>query len=85
MNATAEPMVTSLGSLSENDWQIISNNWARGIDWVVCKVGRKWMIMGQLGAGFPNFKTKTAAHDAATNLVLAESLHRHWVYEQAER
>jgi hypothetical protein len=67
---------TSLSKLSEHDWQIIRNRWARGVDWVVSKCGKKWQIMGDLGKGFPLFKTKKEAYEAATNLLLMESHHR---------
>jgi len=42
--------------------------WGRGINWNVAKVGKKWEITGRLGNGFPLFKTKTAAYEAASTL-----------------
>jgi hypothetical protein len=73
-----EPIETSLSKLSEHDWSILSNRWARGIDWNIEKLGKKWHILGDTG-GFPLFKTKSAAYDALTNLILAESHHRAWL------
>ena len=66
---------TSLSKLDDHEWNIIRNRWARGIDWCVGKVGRKWQVIDCFGRGWPLFKTKTAAHDAVSNLVVAES---HW-------
>lgn len=66
---------TSLSKLSEHDWQVLSNRWARGVDWYVRKVGKRhWTPIEALGR-FPLFTTKKAAELAATNLILAES---HW-------
>ena len=76
-----EPNKTSLSELPEHEWQIISHTWSHGIDWFVQKCGRKWLITLPIG-NFPLFKTKTAAYDAATNLVLMESKHRSWVSTQ---
>lgn len=74
-----EPMSTSLGSLSDHDWQIIRHRWARGIDWNVQKVGKRhWEIVGRIGQGFPLFRTKKAAYDIGDELVRREALHRHW-------
>jgi hypothetical protein len=72
-----EPISTSLGRLSEHDWQILSNRWARGVDWYVEKIGRYWAPAEVFGR-FPLFKTKRAAEEAATKLFLAESHHRAW-------
>jgi hypothetical protein len=66
---------TSLSTLSSDDWQILRGRWARGIDWVVSKVGRRWALSESFG-NFPLFKTKSAAYEAASNLILAESAHR---------
>jgi hypothetical protein len=66
---------TSLSSLSEHDWQILRNRWARGINWFVCKLGRKWTLTSDFGS-FPLFTTKTAAYEAGTALILAESAYR---------
>jgi len=77
---------TSLSKLDDHDWHILSSRWHRGIDWTVGKVGKRWEITGRLGEGFPLFKTKTAAHDAASTLILMESRYRSrlaWDREQA--
>ena len=66
---------TSLARLSEHDWQILSNTWARGVDWYVQKIGRKWAPIEIFGA-FPLFKTKREAEAAATTLLLWESRNR---------
>lgn len=66
---------TSLSGLSNHDWQILHNRWARGIDWVVSKVGGGWMLSESFG-NFPLFKTKKAAYEAGTNLILAEARYR---------
>lgn len=70
-----EPLSTSLGALSDSEWNILRNRWSRGIDWNVEKIGRKWNI--HFG-GFPLFKTKKAAYEAGANLICAESKHRYW-------
>jgi hypothetical protein len=69
---------TSLSTLSDHEWHILSSRWSRGIDWTVCKMGRKWIINIDHPSfrAFPLFRTKTAAYDAATNLILAESRYR---------
>jgi hypothetical protein len=70
------PYRTSLNRLSEHDWHILSNTWARGVDHYVFKVGRRgWRILDTFG-NFPIFKTKKAAEEAASNLLLAESAYR---------
>lgn len=79
MTTTTEPQATSLSTLSEHDWQVLSNHWAMfGIDGTVAKVGRKWEIMGKLGTGFPLFTTKKRAFDVASELVCLEGRHRAW-------
>lgn len=73
------PHRTSLSDMSEHDWNILSARWARGIDWMVHKLGaRHWEIVGfpTHNAGFPLFKTKREAHQKATDLLLAESHYR---------
>ena len=78
-----EPIKTSLSHMDNHDWNVISNTWASGIDWCVGKLGRKWVITLPIG-NFPLFKTKTAAYDAATKLILLESRHRAWKRDKAE-
>jgi hypothetical protein len=51
------------------------NLWSRGIDWCVFKIGRKWHAAECFGLPMP-FKTKTAAYDACTVLVLAAARRR---------
>lgn len=49
--------------------------WARGIDWCVFKIGRKWRCADCFG--FPvHFTTKKAAYDAATAFVLEAARRR---------
>jgi len=80
-----EPLTTSLGRLSEHDWRVLSNRWARGIDWVVQKCGaRHWRLLEDLG-GFPLFLTKRAAYEAGGRLILAEAQHRAWLRENEGR
>lgn len=67
---------TSLSALSEHDWHILSNRWSRGADWCVSKLGSRWMIGETFGKSWPLFKTKRAAFDALSGLILAESAHR---------
>jgi len=79
---------TSLSNLDDGEWSQISCRWGRGIDWNVAKVGKKWEITGRLGQGFPLFQTKTAAYEAASTLILAESSwrgHQRWEAEHGER
>ena len=68
----SETETTSLSSLSDGEWSQLSNQWARGIDWCVSKVGRRWNVSEAFG-NFPLFKTKSAAYKAVTTLVLWES------------
>lgn len=73
------PYRTSLGALNDHDWNVLSNRWSRGIDWIVQKVGKRhWELIGfpTVNAGFPLFTTKTAAYDAGSKLILAESHYR---------
>lgn len=77
---------TSLSALMDGEWSQISCRWSRGIDWNIHKVGRKWEIGGDLGRGFPLFKTKGAAYEAGSKLILAESrwrAHQRWEQERA--
>ena len=83
MNPFHDAHSTSLSSLADHDWSVVSNRWNRGCDWNIDKVGRKWQILGDIGKAFPLFTTKTAAYDAGSHLVIAES---HWrAREQWER
>ncbi len=70
-----DEMETSLSKLTDGEWSQVSCLWGRGIDWVVKKVGKKWVITDfmELSKGFPLFKTKKAACEAVTNLILRES------------
>lgn len=57
-----------------------NNLWSRGQDWFVFKVGKRgWMLAPCFGS-FPIFKTKKAAYETGTNLVLAAA-----AYEAAKR
>lgn len=67
---------TSLSKLDDGEWSQVSCRWSRGIDWNVHKVGKRhWEVAGRLGQGVRLFKTKTAAYEYGSNLILAES---HW-------
>jgi hypothetical protein len=66
---------TTLSNLTYGEWSALSNTWSRGIDCVVWKAGRRWQIHRGFGF-FPTYKTKIAAYDAVTALVLAESRYR---------
>lgn len=69
--------------LSDSDWSILSNRWARGIDWCVRQLGRHWTV-GETFAclfdprpgGWPLWQTRDAAFDALTARVLHESRRR---------
>lgn len=50
--------------------QMAINNWTRGIDWCVRKVGKKWALLDCFG-NFPLFKTKKEAYEYATRFVLS--------------
>ncbi len=54
------------------DVQKATNFWCRGIDWCVCKVGKKWALLDCFG-NFPLFTTKKAAYEAATAFVMLKS------------
>jgi hypothetical protein len=75
MNATerGDEMETSLSQLTESEWNEARNRWARGIDGCVEKVGKKWSVSPAISSGFPLFKTKREAGEAADRLVLLES------------
>lgn len=75
---------TSLSHLSEAEWSQVSNRWSRGIDWNVHKAGSRWEIGGEHFQGFPLFRTKTAAYNAAETLILAESRWRGYQRLRAE-
>jgi hypothetical protein len=72
MNPYYDAYETSLSRLSNHDWRILDSRWARGIDWIVYKVGKKWALIDDFGR-FPLFTTKKAAYEAGTKLILAES------------
>lgn len=82
-----EPLSTSLGALDDRDWAILSNRWARGSDWNVRKVGRRFWEIATIpdNAGFPLFKRKRDACEALDRLILMESHHRAWKREPALR
>ncbi len=67
---------TRLSKLSSHDWMIVSGRWARGIDWVVQKVGGKWTPLECFGTGWPLFKTKTEAYNRVSTLIQMEARHR---------
>lgn len=80
-----EPISTSLGELSNHDWQIMNSRWSRGIDWNVHKLGKRhWEVGGRLGRGAPLFKTKGAAYQYGENLICLEAAHRSWLRLKAE-
>jgi hypothetical protein len=63
---------TSMSRLNESEWHRVSAQWYRGIDWCVERLGRHWKALDPFG--IPGlFKTKTAAYNRVTELVLMES------------
>lgn len=68
---------TSLSKLPHLEWQHIQNCWSHGIDWCVQRIGKKWAVMSGLYVNAPLFKTKTAAYNFITELVLIESRNRY--------
>lgn len=72
-NQLEEVEETSLSKLTDGEWSQVSCRWARGIDWCVEKIGKKWGVSPGISKGFPLFKTKKAAYEAAETLVLWES------------
>lgn len=74
--STTEPMSTSLGILNSHDWAVLSSRWARGIDWMVSKIGNRWYTPDVLGG--LSFHTKREAGEFCSNLILREARHRAW-------
>lgn len=75
---------TSLGRLSEHDWRVLSAHHSMFSAYSLCrKLGRKWTVEG-FGLTGPLFKTKTAAAEYVTDLVLAEGRHRRRLQWDAE-
>jgi len=79
-----EPIATSLGKLSDHDWQVLRHTWSRGQDWFVFKVGKRHWRLAPAYGNFPLFKTKTEAERVGSNLILAESRHRAWIARQQD-
>jgi hypothetical protein len=69
------PDTTSLSSLTDSEWHQLKSQWARGIDWCVRKLGKKWTASEAFG-NFPLYRTKREAYDAVTTLVRWESRSR---------
>lgn len=66
------PHKTSLNEAGrEVDFRNAQNLWSRGQDWFVFKIGKRWRIADCFGRDIPHFKTKKAAYEFGTNLVLA--------------
>lgn len=84
-NLSSEPIATSLGRLSDHDWQVLRNTWSRGVDWYVRKVGKRHWAPIEIFGAFPLSKTKREAEAQATNLLLLEARHRAWKREQEEK
>lgn len=82
MNPFYDAHETSLSTLSEHDWSVLRNTVARGVDYFVGKLGRRWQIILPAFSTFPLYRTKTAAYEACSNLVIAESRWR--AYQQWE-
>lgn len=82
MNPFYNAHETSLSKLSDHDWNVLRHRAARGIDWTVEKIGRKWAVQSCFG-NFPMYRTKREAGEVAGNLILAESRWR--AHEQWER
>jgi len=60
--------------MTDHEWQIALNRWARGIDWCVTRIGRnKWEVGGTFGKGWPLFRTKKAAGEAIDRFILLHS------------
>jgi hypothetical protein len=85
MEATKEEIVnlrlaaeyeTSFSKLNDHDWSIVTSTWARGVDWCVGKLGCQWTVYETFGKRWPLYRTKVAAYEAVTNLVLTESRRR---------
>lgn len=83
-NPFADAYETSLSSLSHHDWCVLSSRYGRGIDHFVEKLSKGWAIMGAEFRAFPIFKTKKAAYEAASKLILAESRWRYAKQWEAE-
>lgn len=73
------PYKTSLNE-DPDKYREANNLWSRGQDWFVFKVGKRGWELAPCFGKFPLFKTKTAAYEAGTNLVLAAA-----AYEAAKR
>lgn len=66
------PYKTSLNEDPTN-YRDACNRWARGQDWFIVKAGKRGWMLAPCFGNFPIFKTKKAAYEAGTNLVLAAS------------
>jgi len=75
---------TSLGRLSESEWNALVHRHAFGAQFVE-RIGRGWTVSKALSAGFPLFKTKREAQEKVDNLIGAEAAHRHMLRHEARR
>ena len=57
------------------NWEMMKNLWRRGTDYYVFRLGKKWTLAGCFAVPM-SFKTKKAADQFGTNLVMNESLYR---------
>ena len=66
----------TMNALTDHDWHILSNSWARGIDYVIFKGTKRncWTVHHLAGMG--TFTTKKAAYETFTNALISESHRR---------
>lgn len=69
----ADAYETSLSKLDAHEWAILRNQWAKGSDWNIAKLGRLWRIMGEHFETWPPYKTKRAASEAHDVIICAEA------------
>jgi hypothetical protein len=72
MNASTNMM----SALSSHDWSILSNSWARGLDYVVFKGQKKNCWTVHYLAGMGTFTTRKAAYEIFSDALIAESHRR---------
>lgn len=76
MNPFYDAHETSLGRLSEAEWNALRGHWSMFSGLSFCrKLGRKWTVEG-FGINGPLFKTKAEAERYVSNLICAEARSR---------